>query len=152
MGVESSLGPFANEDSFLRRFLKRGLIKDGTVSAEAFEDKHETLSFTFQDDGLRTDHGLNDYHSAKELPSGDLPGLCKLTFHDLTVTLRPPLPPRPDPDPQDDEYGHLHCCTDQPSSDAQRTLMARLAERHGVVRPFVRKKKRTDLPGVERGD
>lgn len=147
MGVEASLAPFVNEDSFLRRFLKRGLTKEGTVSAGAFKDQHETLSFTFQDDGLRTDKGLNDYHSAKVLPFGDLPGLCKLTFHDLTVSLKPPLPPRPDADPEDTKYGHLHCCTDQPSSDAQRTLMAYLAENHGIVRQFVRKKDRSDLPG-----
>jgi len=145
VGAQPTLGPFVAEDSFLRHVDREKRIKNGTVSQEVFKDKHETLSFTYQDEGLRTEAGLGQYQRDKELGSGDLPGLCKITFHDLTVSLQPPLPPRPDRNPDDEKYGHLHCCTDRPIDDVHRRKMAHLAERNGIVRPFVPKEKRTDL-------
>jgi hypothetical protein len=119
-------------------------IKKGTVSPEVFEDQHGTLSFTYQNERLRTEEGLDQYQRDKALKSGDLPGLCKLTFYDLTVTLRPKLLPRWHPVPEDEKYGRLHCCTDRPADDVHRRKMAHLAERNGIVRPFVPKKKRTN--------
>lgn len=147
MGARPTLGPFVDEDSFLRHVGRRRYIsrKDGTVSHEVFKDKHETLSFTYQNEVLRTDEGLNQYQRDKVLPSGDLPGLCRLTFYDLTVSLHPPLPPRSDPNPDNDRYGHLHCCIGRPVDDDQCTKMAHLAERNGIVRPFVPKKIATRL-------
>lgn len=147
MGESAALGPFVAEDSFLRHVANKRYMKKEMFSPNVFDDRHETLSFTFQTQHLHTDEGLDQYHEYKELPSGDLPGLCILTFHDLTVSLQPPLPPRQDPNPTDKRYGHLHCCTDRPADDAQRRAMAHLAKQHGIVRPFVPKKKRKDLPG-----
>ena len=144
MGAYRVVGPFVADDSFLRHVDRKNRIRDGVVSQEAFKDKHETLSFTYQDQNLKTEDGLDQYQRDKALPSGDLPGLVRLTFHDLATTLEPPLPPRPDPVPQDEKYGHLHCCTDRPTDDVQRREMARLAVRNGIVAEFVRKKKRKD--------
>ena len=147
MGAQPTLGPFVARDSFLRHVDREKRIKNGTVSQEVFKDKHETLSFTYQNPVLRTKEGLVQYQQDKEFESGDLPGLCRLTFHDLTVSLQPPLPPRSDPVPEDKKYGHLHCCTDRPIDDVHRRKMAHLAERNGIVRPFVPKKNRTDWRG-----
>lgn len=145
MGARAILGPFVAADSFLRHVDRKRHIKGGTVSHEVFKDKHETLSFTYQNTVLRTDEGLDQYQRDKAFESEDLPGLCRLTFYDLTVSLHPPLPPRQEPVPDDEKYGHLHCCTDRPADDVQLTKMAHLAECNGIVRPFVPKEKRTDL-------
>ena len=136
-----SLGPFVATDSFLRHVARERCIRAGLVTWEAFSDRHDTLSFTFQNDQLRTPTGLDRYHRTKALPSGDLPGLCKLSFHDLTVSLEPPHAPRHDPISEDEEYGHLHCCTDPPRDQEHCEKMAKLATRNGVVREFVRHKK-----------
>ena len=143
MGGKASLGPFDPEDSFLRRVSTKAAIKDGTVGWRAFDDQHPTLSFTFQDDDLQTGPGMQTYQRDKALPSGDLPGICKLTLYDLTESLRPPLPPRADRDPEDEKYGHLHCCTDCPVNDDHRRKMAKLATRNGILREFVRKGRRS---------
>ncbi len=148
MGGPPILGPFVAEDSFVRHVDRRRRIKpNGTVSYKVFKDKHETLSFTCQNAVLRTEDGLDRYQRDKQFESGDLPGFCRLTLHDLTVKLEPPLPPRPDPVPEDEKYGHLHCCTDRPTDDDQREVMAHLATLNGIVRPFVPKEKRKDSPG-----
>ena len=144
MGTHRVVGPFVADDSFLRHVDRKRLIKDGTVNLKAFKDTHPTLSFTYQDQNLKIENGLDRYQRDKALPSGDLPGLIRLTFHDLAAALEPPLPPRPDPVPQDERYGHLHCCTDRPIDDVQRSKMAKLAEDNGIVAEFVRKKKRKD--------
>lgn len=142
MVAERSLEPFADNDGFLRRVSNRK-IRGGIVSPGAFTDKHETLSFTFQSEVLRTPEGLTQYQIDKALPSCELPGICKLTFLDL-MSLNPPLPPREDPDLDDDKYGHLHCSTDQPT-DLQRDVMAKCAEAHtDAMLELVRKKDRTD--------
>ena len=140
MGERLTLEPFCAEDSFLRHADRKNHIRRGTVLHDVFKDKHGTLSFTYQDDNLRTEAGLDQYQRDKALPSGDLPGLCRLTFLDLTRELEPPLPPRPDPVAQDEKYGHLHCCTDRPIDDAQRRTMAACAERNGELRELVPKK------------
>lgn len=147
MGARPSIGSFIADDSFLRRVDRKRRIRDGIVSPEVFTDKHATLSFTYQDAALSTMGGLDRYQRQKQLPHGDLPGLCKLTYHDLTVEIEPPLPPRTDPDPDDEDYGHLHCCTDQPIDDVQRRKMAHRAEQNGIVREFVPRKRRKDAAG-----
>lgn len=146
MGEHPSVGPFGATDSFLRRVDRKGYLKNGIVSSEVFKERQfeRTLSFTFQDLGLCSKSGIDQYQIDKELPSGDLPGICKLTWNDLTVSLEPPLPPRSVEDPGDKKYGHLHCCTDPPHNDEQRALMAYMAGRNAIVRDFVRKRKRKD--------
>ena len=147
MGDGTKLGPFVNEDSFLRHADRKKYVKNGIVAAGLFEVRsgESTLSFTHQDESLRSDDALDRYQQAKELPSGDLVGLCKLTYQDLTQSLEPPLPPRRDPVPEkvDPKYGHRHCCTDVPRDVVHRTKMAELANRNGIVRLFVPKRKRT---------
>ncbi|GMU20993.1 MAG: hypothetical protein AMXMBFR13_10890 [Phycisphaerae bacterium] len=147
MGDDSRLGPFVADDSFLRRIDRKNRIRDGgLVTWEAFKPREDesALSFTYQDHSLKTDEGLRRYQTVKMLPSGDLPGACKLTFHDLTQSLAPPLPPRQEVDDGDPDYGHLHCVTDPPQSDIHMEQMAKLATRNGLVLPFVPKKKRRD--------
>lgn len=150
MGAQATLDPFVAEDSFLRHVDRKSRIKNGIVSLEVFKDQHETLSFTYQNDVLRTKEGLDRYQRDKELKFGGLPGLCRLTFQDLTVSLDPPLRPRSDPVPQDERYGDLHCCTNRPIDDVHRRKMAHLAERNGIVRPYVPKDKRPDLRDAQR--
>ena len=133
------------EDCFLRRVTRPKHVKDGVVMAEAFKDRYPTLSFTFQDDDLKTDAGLEAYREEKanDLESRDLPGICVLTHEDLTVRLEPPLPPRPDRDQTDEKYGHLHCCTDRPRDLQHREKMAKLAGKHPEwLRELVRFKRR----------
>jgi hypothetical protein len=97
------------------------------VFAEAFLDRHSTLSLTCRDARLRTEHGLQAYREAKVImPSGTLPGLCELTHPDLVEGVTPALPPWHEPDALDPEYGHLHCNTKKPT-DAQAEQMATLA-------------------------
>ena len=120
-------------------------MRDGIVHWEAFDDRHPTLSFTFQDQNLKTESGLYRYQRAKALPSGDLPGICKLSFWDLTESLEPPLPPWAEPDPEDNEYGGFHCCTDPPLDQTHKESLAKLATQHGTVLEFVRKPKKKKL-------
>ncbi|MHC4091836.1 MAG: hypothetical protein ACYSVY_16480 [Planctomycetota bacterium] len=143
MGDQPSLGPFFAEDGFLRRVDRKRRIADDIVTWEAFKPRESEahLSFTYEDDSLKTDEGLTAYHRAKALPRGDLPGICKLTFHDLTQALEPPLRPRPERDRSDEEYGHLHCVTDCPSDELHMRKMATLATRNGVLRRFIRHRK-----------
>jgi len=142
------LTSFSIEDSFLRRISSRGCVReDGTIGADAFthrpEKKETALSFTYQDGTLKTKAQLDDYHRYNRLPSGDLPGICRLTFYDLTEGICPPLPPRHEPDPADERYGHLHCVTGLPHNEVHKEQLAKLATRNGIVRRFVRAKRTT---------
>lgn len=147
MVAEARLVPFVVEDGFLRRTDRKRYIKpDGVVSSEAFRPRpaEPTLSFTYQSPPLRSHEGIHQYQLDKVLPSGDLPGVCKLTFHDLTGLLTPPLPPRFQEDPNDERYGRLHCVTDLASQE-QMELMAELTRQHrdaGLPFHFVPKEKR----------
>jgi hypothetical protein len=145
VGDSTRLGPFVADDSFLRHIdRKKRLMDDGTIAPEAFKPRNgeTSLSFTFQNKLLNSEAGLEHYQRDKVLQSGDLPGICKLTFYDLTQALEPPLPPRSVPEPRDEKYGHLHCCTDCPRDQIHMAKMAKLATRNGVLRPFVRSGKR----------
>lgn len=117
---------------------------DGTISWEVFRPREDepSLSYTLQNESLRTSSGLEQYQRDKELPSGDLPGICKLTHYDLTEALQPPRPPRFEHDLADPKYGHLHCVTDRPHDDVHMEKMAKLATRNGLIRPFVNAPKR----------
>ena len=148
MGDQASVGPFVAGDSFLRHIdRKRHVMDDGAVSWEAFKprDAEPSLSFTYQSEELRTEIQLTQYQRDKALPHGDLPGLCSLTYHDFTDALRPPLVPRRDPVEADEQYGHLHCVTDRPRDQIHMDKMAKLATRNGVLRPYVRRRRRKDL-------
>ena len=146
MGERLSIGPFVAEDSFLRHVDRRRHIKNGTISWEVFRERagEDALSFTYQDENLRVEAGLHQYQRDKRLLYGDLPGLCRLTFRDLTESLEPPLPPRWDPAREDEKYGHLHCCTDLPRDHKHRVQMAHLAECNRIVCDFIPRKKRKD--------
>ena len=146
MGDQANVVTFAVDDCFLRRVSKKRLIKDGIVAAEAFDDKHPTLSFTLQREYLKTEEGLDEYQRDKVLPSGDLPGLATLSFHDLTESVNPPLRPWREPDPEDEKYGHLHCCTKRAVNEAHREQLAKISTRNGVLRPFIRRRDRGTEP------
>ncbi|MEW6249309.1 MAG: hypothetical protein AB1716_01580 [Planctomycetota bacterium] len=133
------LGPFDPRSTFLRRLDRKRLVSaDGVVSWGAFAPRPAefSLSFTYECSGLRSAMSLEVYRRAKVLPSGDLPGLCRLSLDDLTARLKPPLPPRSEPDSKDELYGRLHCVTDLPVNQAHMEAMAKLATRNGVVRRF----------------
>lgn len=144
MGDQASIGPFVADDSFLRRIDRKRHIHDDSVTWEAFKprESEQSISFTYRDGSLNTQEGLQRYHRDRVLPLGDLPGICKLAYYDLTVSLEPPLPPRSEPDLTDTKYGHLHCCTDCPRNEIHMEMMAKLATRYGILCPFVRHKKR----------
>lgn len=141
MALPIAPGPFQPTDPFLRRVDRRKwLTKNGVVAAGAFlpREGETSISFTFQDENLRLPPSLDTYWRANRLPSGDLPGLCTLTQHDLAEELESPLPPRHQPDPEDTVYGHLHCVTDCPTA-TQAEQMALLATRNGVLRDLQRR-------------
>jgi hypothetical protein len=145
VGNQPSLGPFVAEDSFLRHIdRKRHIADDGGVSWEVFKPRNgePSLSFTYRDKELKAEQGLKAYQEYKALPHGDLPGICSLSFDDLTRSLEPPLPPRPERNVADERYGHLHCVTDCPRDEVHMERMAKLATRNGPVCPFVRAHKR----------
>lgn len=146
MGDEASVANFAPDDFFLRRTSRKRDARQGIVGASAFDDPHPTLSLTLRDGELQTPGGLAQYQHSKVLPSGDLPGIVGLSFYDLTESVTPPLPPRRDPVPTDEEYGHLHCCTDRPRNQNHRDQLAKLATRHGVLLSLVPAKKRSGHP------
>jgi len=149
VGDQPSLGPFVPDDSFLRHIDRPRHVTDDSLSWEVFKprEQEDSLSFTYQDSRLRTEEGLQAYQCDKALPFGDFPGICKLTFYDLSQRLEPPLPPRPDWDRADEKYGHLHCVTDCPTRQLHMEQMAKLATRNGLLCRFVRtrKKKRRRL-------
>lgn len=134
---------FRDDDRFLRRIRFPDHIKRGLIQWRAFKDKDARLSFTFQDESLSCDSGLDAYrrYVGDRYLSGDLPGICWLSFHGLVARLEPPLEPRHNPDPTDEVYGHLHCSTDQPRDRAHMDLMAKLVhdgEHGGLLRDYVR--------------
>ena len=144
MGYKPGLDSFVADDSFMRRIdRKRRVTNDGMVSWEVFKPREgeESLSFTYQNDPLKTEHGLTQYQIDRKMPSGDLAGICKLTFSDLTAILKPPLSPRQEDDNTDSKYGKLHCITDCPGDQIHMEQMAKIATRNGLLRPFIRKKK-----------
>ena len=145
---EARLAPFDPQDGFLRRTDRKRYIKQGgVVFWEAFKprDGEPTLSFTYQDNQLKDEDALRQFQLHNELPHGDLPGICRLTFGDLSVFLTPPLPPRFKDDPDDERYGRLHCVTDLPALQVQMELMAELASKRrefGLPFPLIPKEKR----------
>jgi hypothetical protein len=151
-----AIGPFLPQDGFLRRTDRPNRIKGGLVFWEAFKPRmpHDTdgLSFTYQNHQLQNEDSLRQFQVDHELKLGDLPGVCRITFGDLTECLQPPLPPRSKADPDDKRYGGLHCLTDLPVSQEHMESMANLASGHnefGLPFPLVDKKKRARSAGVK---
>lgn len=140
MGGQGAIEGFRPDQYFLRRVDRIRRIRDGEVGWQAFKPRETdpALSFTFQTEELMTDKGLRNYQLYWELSSGDLPGICRLSYADLT---RLGLPPRHDSQPNE-PYGDLHCSTALPTME-QCVALAKLATLNGVVREFVPKKKRT---------
>jgi hypothetical protein len=132
------------DEQFIRRFAKTTAVKkDRVVLPAAFEPRVEeaALSFTFRDETLQSREALLRYRHHFEIqPSGTLPGLCFLTYANLTEGLQPPLPPRYSDDETDPVYGHLHHLTDLPS-ETQQNQMATQATQNGLLLPAVIKKR-----------
>lgn len=129
----------SREDWFLRRVAYNNHIKHDTVHWKAFRPEREetALSYTLQAEDLGAADGIDRYQLYWVFPSGDLPGICRLSYVNLTEDLEPPLPPWPDLDETDERYGHLHCHTDLPRDKDSMRRLAVLATENGVVRPFV---------------
>lgn len=139
MGSRESVITFASTDFFLRHIdRKRFVDSDETISADVFKprERETGLSFTHQGPLLCHPDSIAAYQMAKRLPSGDLPGICRLTWDDLSNKLDPPLPPRPAPINEDPVYGDLHCLTDCPRDEIHRDRMAKLATKHGLLLRF----------------
>jgi hypothetical protein len=141
VGSRQGVVAFVSDDSFLRRIDRKRYVSDGAISADAFGPRtsETTLSFTHRDAPLKHEGALGKYQHNNRLPSGDLPGVCFLTLHDLTSALEPPLPPRLEVDQSDPIYGHLHCVTDCPRDHVHREKMAKLATSNGLLLAFIKK-------------
>jgi hypothetical protein len=137
------VGAFRDGDRFLRRIRLPDHIRRGLVYWRGFKDKGSRLSFTFQDESLSSDVGLDAYrrYVAEKYMSGDLPGICWLSYHGLVSRLDPALEPQHDPDSTDFVYGHLHCSTAQPRDKEHMEKMAKLVndgDYGGLLRDYVR--------------
>ncbi|HEY3241720.1 MAG TPA: hypothetical protein VGM03_00070 [Phycisphaerae bacterium] len=145
MADTAGLTPFGPDDRFLRRIRFPDHLKRGIVYWRAFKEKDDvpTLSYTYQDASLRSDPALDAYREYfSRALGGDLPGLLWLSWRALAQQVRPPLPPRHDPDASDPVYGHLHCVTDAPRDKIRMELLAKLVNDRdlgGVLREVVRR-------------
>jgi len=130
---------FSRDDWFIRRVASKKHIKPWHIHWRAFKPRKDerALSYTLQDEDLRTPAGIDRYQLHHVLPKGDLPGLCRVSYVDLVERLSPPLPPRLTVDEDDDRYGHLHCSTDCPDRDHMERL-AKCALENKVLRCYVR--------------
>jgi len=132
------------DEQFIRRFSKKSAVKkDRQVLPAAFEPRIDErgLSFTLRDETLQSREALLRYRTYFQIQkSGDLPGLCFLTYANLTQGLQPPLPPRYSEYETDPVYGHLHHLTDLPN-ETQQNQMATQATQNGLLLPAVIKKR-----------
>ncbi len=146
MADQPLLTPFQPSDRFLRRVgFSDHITRGGMLIWKAFKERDPTLSFTFQDETLRSDANLDRYqayYSRSEFFNGNLPGIVWLSFEGLSLRVAPPLVPRQDPNIEEDPtYGHLHCVTDAPRDKAHMQILAKLvndAEFGGILREFVK--------------
>lgn len=115
-------------------------MRNRVVHWRAFKRREgeEDLSLTIRREKLLSDDGIEEYQLRNALPSGDLPGICLLTLHNLTVDLNPPRWPWPNPDPNDKVYGHLHYSIELPADMEHMKHLAFLATINGVIREVVR--------------
>ena len=106
------------------------------VRARAFrEARYPMLSLTLRSGELESHDQLLEYRQCFPLDSGDLQGICTVSYVDLTARVEPPL--SPERAPIDGAYGQLHCETELPTEDQQNTL-AKLATENGVLLDFVK--------------
>ncbi len=138
--AEPVLMRFADNDEFLRRVRFEDHLKRDLLLWRAFKDKADRMSWTFRDDRLKTDSGLNAYHAYYSKLLGEtLPAILWFSFFGLTQRLEPPLEPQHDPDPSDPEFGHLHCSTEAPRDRPHMELMAKFVndgEHAGIARRY----------------
>lgn len=128
-------------DFFLRHISKKRQAPEGIIAPCAFELRRAelTLSLTFQSDRLKTDEDLRQYQEAKAIrPSGDLPGLCRVSYRNLVSDVDPPLEPELDKNPDDKVYGDLHYVTEPPDEEQRAVLAFHARNNGGLLRPFVR--------------
>ncbi len=131
---------FAARDEFLRRVMFYDHFKRGLLYWRAFKDKDPRLSWTFRDEELRTDVGLDEYHAYFSERVGEkLPAILRFTFHGLTKCIDPPLEPQHDRDDSDAKYGHLHCSTPAARDKDHMERLAKLVndgEHAGIARRY----------------
>ena len=140
-GQRDGLAQLAISDSFLRRVQYPSDMRNGVVHWRAFKQREgeEDLSLTIRREKLLSDDGIEEYQLHNAIPpSGDLPGICLLTLRNLTVDLNPPRRPWHNPDPEDNEYGHLHYSIELPADMEHMKHLAFLATINGVIREVVR--------------
>ena len=119
MADRPALTPLTNDDWFIRRNAYKNGFKvtpNGVVVAgKVFRESHGSMSLTRKTPELKTEAALKAYQLAHQLPSGDLPGLCSVSFKNLVEDVPPPpLQPRYELEIADDRYGHLHYVTEPP--------------------------------------
>ena len=138
--AEPNLTHFVDTDQFLRRVLFDDHFKRDVLLWRAFKDKDVQMSWTYRDACLINEDGLDAYHAYfSERAGTNLAAILWFSFFGLTNCIDPPLEPRHDPDPDDDEYGHLHCATDAPRDKAHMELLAKLVldgEHAGIARRY----------------
>ena len=137
----SGVGGEVPNEWFLRRIAFKRHLRPGqdgiVVHKNAFRGRltESSLSLTLQDESLQSAESLRGYQSNCQLPSGDLPGVCRVSYQNLVVDVIPPLPPRPEPDPTDSLYGYLHYAIDLPD-EVQQQRLAVLATNNVVLLGF----------------
>ena len=138
--AEPALMRFADHDQFLRRvrFHNHVKLNRDEVRWNAFKDKDPQMSWTYRDESLRTEAGVDEYHQYwSERVEESLPAILWFTFAGLTKKIDPPLEPRHNPDHDDRKYGHLHCSTDPPGDKPHMQLLAKLVndgQHAGIVK------------------
>ncbi len=131
---------FADNDEFLRRVRFEDHLKRDVLHWRAFKDNDVRMSWTIRDDSLKSDSGLNAYHAYySELLGETLPAILWFSFFGLTRHLDPPLEPQLDPDPDDPEFGRLHCSTEPPRDKVHMQDLAKIVNdgKHaGIARRY----------------
>ena len=138
--AEPKLTYFDDTDQFLRRVGFHDHFKRDVLLWKAFKDKDVQMSWTYRDARLMNDDGLDAYHAYfSERAAINLSAILWFAFFGLTKRIDPPLEPRPEPDPDDLEYGDLHCSTGAPRDKAHMELLAKLVndgEYAGIARRY----------------
>ncbi|HWL92324.1 MAG TPA: hypothetical protein VNT79_02220 [Phycisphaerae bacterium] len=130
-------GSLADDAHLLRRIPYKSQAPRGVVTASAFRPKklETSLSYYLRSELLEDKHSITQFAEHFKHPSGDLPGVCYLSCHQLRQVPPLQLNPRPDPildDPSEGIYGVLHCASNLPD-DLQQELIAAIVHEFGQV-------------------
>lgn len=142
MGDGTAVITLTADSWFLRRVSTRKHIKPDAVHWRVFKARQNepSISYHLMVEDLATPQGIDRYQlHYQSRDTGDLPGICRLSYVNLAEDLDPPLPPRSTPDEDDDPlYRHLHCSTDPPPDEDTMRRLAKLATKNGILRPYIR--------------